>query len=424
MAKVNFTKPRIDAFRCPEDKAQTFFWDAEVSGLGVRVTPRGKPAFIFQRQSGGKTRRFTIGDTDAWPIPEARIKAREYQRQLDQGEDPADAKRAKAAAANAERERKASEGVTVGQLWPTYLEQGRPKGKPAYRPRYLADLKLAVEPGGQPKKRGTGLTSPGPLYSLQAVPLVDIDEDYLLHWHLQQQARGQAQAARALMMFRGFLRWAMAQPQYRHLARTAQESARASSLIGQLPAQKRRTDCIEPSQISGWWLATLNLPDLYISTYLRALLMTGLRRESLASLKWADVDLRWKNATVSDKVYGIRTIPLGEELVQMLVLLPKVNKYVFAGKGKSGHIVDSRASMSRTLEEAGLEHVRIHGLRRSFALLAEDAGIPVGAAAQYMGHSPSTTHEGYKPRSLDQLRVYINRVEGHLSQLRGMTQSI
>lgn len=422
MAKVNFTKPRIDAFRCPEDKAQSFFWDAEVSGLGVRVTPRGKPAFIFQRQSGGKTRRFTIGDTDAWSIPEARTKAREFQRQLDQGEDPAEAKRAKVAAANAERERKSSEGVTVGQLWPTYLEQGRPKGKPAFRARYLADLKLAVEPGGQPKKRGKGLTSPGPLYPLLAVPLVDIDEDHLLHWHQQQEARGPAQAARALMMFRGFLRWTMAQPQYRNLARTAQESARASSLIGQLPALTRRTDCIEPSQIAGWWSGTVNLPDLYIGTYLRALLMTGLRRESLAALKWADVDLRWKKATVSDKVYGIRTIPLGDELVKMLMLLPKVNEYVFVGKGKSGHVIDPRASMSRALAAAGLEHVSIHGLRRSFALLAEDSGIPVGAAEQYMGHSPSSTHEGYKTRSLDQLRVYINRLEVHLWQLRGVTK--
>lgn len=423
MAKVNFTKPRIDAFRCPEDKAQTFFWDAEVSGLGVRVTPRGKPAFIFQRQSGGKTRRFTIGDTDAWSIPEARAKARELQRQLDQGEDPAEAKRAKVAAANAERERKASEGVTVGQLWPTYLAQGRPKGKASYKPRYLADLALVADPGGRPKKRGKGLTKPGPIFSLLEVPLADISEDRLLDWYREQELRGQNQAKRALMMFRGFLRWAMAQPQYRNMARSVHESAKAPAITSQLPVQKRRTDCIEPSQIAGWWSEALNLPNLYIGTYLRALLMTGLRRESLASLKWSDVDLRWKKATVADKVHVIRTIPLGEELVKMLGLLPKVNEYVFAGKGKPGHIKDPRASLARVLKAAELEHVSIHGLRRSFALLAEDAGIPVGAAEQYMGHSPTTTHEGYKPRSLDQLRVYINRLEKHLWQLRGVPQS-
>ena len=145
--------------------------------------------------------------------------------------------------------------------------------------------------------------------------------------------------------------------------------------------------------------------------------MTGLRREAMASLKWKDVDLQWKVATFTDKVYGIRTIPLGDQLSTIIEDLPKENMYVFTGRGGVGYIKDPRASMAHSLERAGVGHVSIHGLRRSFALLAEEAGVPVGAVAQYMGHSPSGTHEGYKTRSLDQLRVSINRVEAHLLKL-------
>lgn len=424
MAKDNLTKPRINTFRCPEDRPQAFLWDLEVKGLGVRATPRGQTAFVFQRQHKGRTVRITIGGTDAWTIPEARLKAREIQRQLDQGDDPVAEKRAKIAAVEAERERKSVQSVTVGEIWPSYLAQGKPRGKDGFKPRYLQDLRLMASPGGEPKKRGQGLTKAGPIFPLLSKTLVELDEDRLLDWYRDQETRGRAQAARALMMFRGFLRWCLAQPQYRTLARQAQESAKAPALVGELPTLKRRTDVIEPAQLAGWWAAVMQLPNSHVSAYLRALVLTGLRREAMANLKWSDVDLRWKRATFTDKVYGTRTIPLGDMLLNILESLPREREYVFSGRGKTGHVVDPRASMRSALASVGLGHVSIHGLRRTFALLAEESGIPTGAAAQYMGHSPSGTHEGYKPRSIEQLRAYILRVENCLKQLVLMESTI
>jgi hypothetical protein len=46
-------------------------------------------------------------------------------------------------------------------VWPLYLEQGRPKRKDAWKPRYLADLNAMALPGGEKKKRGQGTTRPG-----------------------------------------------------------------------------------------------------------------------------------------------------------------------------------------------------------------------------------------------------------------------
>ncbi len=424
MAKDNLTKPRINAFKCPPERAQAFLWDLEVNGLGVRATPRGQTAFVFQRQHLGKTVRITIGGTDAWTIPEARMKAREIQRQMDQGENPVAAKQEKIAATHVENERRKTQGITVGELWPIYLEEGRPKGKDSFRPRYLNDLRLMASPGGHAKKRGKGLTKPGPIYPLLSMAISELDEDGLLAWYKVQEARGRAQAARALMMFRGFLRWCLAQPQYRSLAKPVQESARSPALVGELPAQKRRTDVIEPSQLAGWWAAVLQLPNPHISAYLRALAMTGLRREAMANLKWSEIDFRWKKATFTDKVFGTRVIPLGDVLLNIIKSLPKEGDFVFAGRGKTGHIADPRASLKSSLAACGLGHVTVHGLRRTFALLSEESGVPTGAAAQYMGHRPSGTHEGYKPRSTEQLRVYILRIEARLQQLLGMDEPV
>ena len=62
----------------------------------------------------------------------------------------------------------------------------------------------------------------------------------------------------------------------------------------------------------------------------------------------------------------------------------------------------------------------IHGLRRSFSLLGESAGAPAGAIAQVMGHKPSATAEGYRPRSVDALRPYLAQIEAHILEQAGI----
>jgi len=59
----------------------------------------------------------------------------------------------------------------------------------------------------------------------------------------------------------------------------------------------------------------------------------------------------------------------------------------------------------------------LHGLRRSFSLLGEAAGAPAGAIAQVMGHRPSATAEGYRPRSVDALRPFLQQIENHVLAL-------
>ena len=103
MAKIAFTAGRVTGFKCPPDKKQGFMWDATVPGLGLRATPAGKPAYVFQGVYQGKDIRITIGSPAAWSIPEAQMKAREFQRLIDEGKDPRDLKR-DALAAQAEKQ--------------------------------------------------------------------------------------------------------------------------------------------------------------------------------------------------------------------------------------------------------------------------------------------------------------------------------
>jgi len=393
-------------------------WDLTAPGLGLRATPAGKPAYVFQSVYQFKDLRLTIGSPAAWTIPHAQAKARELQRLIDEGKDPRDLKRDALAASTAKQAEATAQALTVGEIWPVYLANGKPKRKDAWKPGYRADLEAMAAPGGVDKKRGKGVTRPGPLYPLLELPLAKVNEDSLKVWFDGEAVKGKHQAARALMMFRGFLRWCSARPEYRML--TDRDAGRAAAIVESLPSNTRRTDALEAAQVPGWWAGVEQLSNRTASAYLRALLLTGARREELAAMKWADVDFQWCKLTIADKVEDTRTIPLTPYLAQLLATLPRINEFVFASTGKSGRIADTRASHAKALQSASISSLTIHGLRRSFSLLGEAAGAPAGAIAQVMGHKPSATAEGYRPRSVDALRPFLTLIEAHTLKLAGV----
>ncbi len=73
---------------------------------------------------------------------------------------------------------------------------------------------------------------------------------------------------------------------------------------------------------------------------------------------------------------------------------------------------DPRTPHNRALAAAGLPHLTIHGLRRSFSTLSEWIETPAGVVAQIMGHKPSAISEKhYKRRPLDLLRMWHVKIE-------------
>lgn len=417
--RVNLTAGAIERLTCRTDvKAQAFLRDRDVPALRVRVTNTGAKSFVFEAKLNRHTIRRTIGDVKTWSIDQARTEARRLSVLLDQGTDPRELEReAQAAKAQAKTEALA-QAVTVGEVWPRYLQEGKPKRRDAWKPGYLADLTAMSGAGGEPKKRGAGLTRPGVIYPLLALTLVDVTDDALKVWFDRESKTSKHQAARALMMFRGFLRWCAGQPEFKRLV--DRDAGRAPAILDNLPKNKRRVDALDAEQVRGWWLGVEQLGNRTASAYLRTLLLTGARREEIAAMRWEDVDFQWRKITIADKVDQTRTIPLGPYLAQMLATLPRVGPYVFASASKSGRIADVRTSHATALTAAGIEYLTIHGLRRSFALLGEASGAPAGAIAQIMGHRPSATAEGYKPRTMDALRPYLHRIEDHILSVAGV----
>ncbi|MEJ1164754.1 site-specific integrase [Variovorax sp. CCNWLW186] len=410
---IDLTAGAIERLVCPTDKQQVFLRDAKAPGLRVRVTA-GAKSFVFEAKLRRQTIRRTIGDVRAWTIERARVEANRLRVLIDAGQDPRELERQEEHERTARAATAKAEVVTFGEAWTEYVTRGKPKKKAAWKPRYLADMQKMASRGGEAKKRGKGLTLPGPIAPLLDTRLKDITPRALRGWHSKEAVRGAAQAARAVQIVSGFLRWCSTEDAFEGFVDPL--AARDPRVQDHLPSASgnRRTDALEEGQLAAWFEGIGTLRNRTAAVYLQGLLLTGARREELAALKWSDVDFRWKKLTIADKVGDTRTLPLTPYLSSIMRDLPRIegNGFVFASPGaKSGRIADPRAAHASVLEHGGIGHVTLHGLRRTFALMGEQAGCPAGAIAQVMGHRPGSMSERYKPRTMDQLRPYLERLE-------------
>jgi integrase len=408
MAKVNFTAERVDGFKGEPGKQQSILWDAKTPGLGLRVTAAGAKSYIFEARLHGKTLRLTIGDKRTWAIGKAQAEATRLKGLVDQGIDPREQKadqRAKVEAAQAEAKRK---NLTLREVWPLYLEAR--KGRWSER-HYQDHVKLAAC-GGAQKKCGDGLTTAGPLASLMPLLLSDLTSNKIAEWLEAESANRPTNAAQSFRLLRAFIRWAADMPLYRGIV--APDSYTARAVKDAVPKnQAKEGDSLQREQLPAWFDAVRKVQNPVISAYLQGLLLTGARREELACLKWADVDFQWRSLTIRDKVEGLRVIPMPPYLAHQLACLPRRNEWVFSSPAAAdGKLAEPRIAHTKALQAAGLPHVSLHGLRRSFGTLCEWVEMPAGISAQIMGHKPSALAEKhYRRRPLDLLRMWHDKIE-------------
>lgn len=416
MTAETFTHKKVSAFACERGKQQSFMWDISSPGLGLRATANGSKSFIFQGELHGKTIRLTIGDPRTLKIGDAQEKAAGYRRMLREGIDPREEKKHREAAHVAKQTAKAREALTFGEAWDSYVQAKAAKWSER---NYLDHVRYA-DVGGTPRKRGGGVMDPGPLASLRPLKLTELTGERIAQWLDCHKTERPTMAALCFRMLRAFLRWTARRAEYRGLVPA--ESYLDDAVKDALPKAKVKTDALQREQLAPWFKAVRSMPNRVISAYLQGVLITGARREELAGLKWDDVDFKWGSMKIGDKVEEERTIPLTPYLAMLLKGLPHVNDYVFSSpKAEEGKIAEPRIAHLRALKHAGLPHITMHGLRRSFNSLAEWVDLPVGVRAQIMGHKPSAIAEKhYTQRPIDLLRFWHTRIEKWMLEQAGV----
>ncbi len=258
--------------------------------------------------------------------------------------------------------------MLVADAWAAYLKYQQDKMRLAHiekgkkwGERHLADHLNLSQAGGEPKKRGKGLTKPGVLFPLLQMRLGDVSADALKQWQRQEAAERANNARQGFELFRAFWRWCASQPDYAPVIDAA--AVEDKELRDEVPSRKRKgADSLESVQLAAWFEAVRGLSNPVISAYLQCLLLTGARREELAELKWADVDFKWGSLWVKDKVEEAgRKIPLTPYVSHVIASLPRRNEWVFSSPtAEGGRIVEPRIAHNRALSVAGLPLVTLH----------------------------------------------------------------
>jgi integrase len=439
MAKIKFTAGRVDAFPLFDGQKLSFLWDTVAPGLGLRATPNGGKSYVFQAKLNGEVIRIKIGDPKTWDIASAQAEARRLKVIIDSGQDPRQVKADGLAAAQAARDEKAAakvaaeaeelaatsaaaaaalrNSITLGDVWPEYVNSRKARWSTGHLRNHI---NLAAQ-GGEAKKRGPGKTVAGPLSPLMSMALVDLSGTTVARW-LDKEARDRpTNAAQSYRLLRAFIRWCADIPAYRDLVPADAYSARTVRDV--LPkSQTKEGDSLQREQLQMWFDAIQKIRNPVISGYLQGLLLTGARREELAALRWEDVDFQWRSLSIHDKVEGRRSIPLTPYFAHLLSTLPRRNQWVFSSQTSAdGKLAEPRIAHTKALAAAGLPHVSLHGLRRSFGTLCEWVEMPSGISAQIMGHKPSALAEKhYRRRPLDLLRKWHDQIETWMLKEAGL----
>ena len=142
------------------------------------------------------------------------------------------------------------------------------------------------------------------------------------------------------------------------------------------------------------------------------LVLTGCRRNEILGLRWADVDFDTGELSLADSKTGARIVPLPPAAAEVFAALPRVpdNPWVFPGKKRGTHLRNLNDSWDRIRRRAGLDGVRLHDLRHTFAsrALALDEGLPM--IGELLGHRRVNTTARYAHLARESVRASTTRV--------------
>ncbi len=390
LSRVKLTKRTVDATKPPET-GETFVWDAEVRGFGLRVYPSGRRLFVYQyvMRATGKTRRVVLGAYPAITADQARELAQRAAAQVAEGRDPQGA------------DPDALQRRTLAEVFPEYLKE--------------RDGKIAPRTFAEYERLWTKTLAP----TFGATRFPALDEGAVARWHSSRHATPTL-ANRAVDLLSSFCAWgerrgyrarhtnpcveverfeearkgrSLTAAEYRQLG----QAFDAALTVGIRSAAKLRkvstNEATKNRRPKGADAPRKQNPTIIAA--LRFLVLSGWREQEALTLRWDAVNFERGVAVLDDTKSGRSERPLGKPALAVLRAQPRIegNPYVFAGERAGTHIAEPKRVWQSLKEAAELEKgatLRLHDLRHSFTTVARDEmGLGDHVIARLVGHKLS-----------------------------------
>jgi integrase len=347
-------------------KDQTFA-DSKVAGLVLRCTPAGTKLFRVEARVGGKLRRSTLGTYPAMSLSAAQREARTALDALRQGRDPA--------LERAARQKAVDDGaITVEALARQWLDKRRDKLKP----RTLADYEQLFAKHINPAL--------GHL-PVQAVTFADVDDFHASMARTKRRANYAISTLRAMLTYaeRVKIRPPHSNPCngiefFREQARERFLSEAEIAKAGGAIEAAEREGVIGPHAAAG----------------LRLALFTGARSGEITAVQWMHVNWSRRMIRLPDsKNNQARTIHLSEAAIEVLRATPRVGPFVIAGANAGEPYKNLSRAWIIARQFGGLDDVRLHDLRHSYASLAAGRGVSLQTIGALLGHRAIASTKRY-----------------------------
>jgi integrase len=357
-------------------------YDSAVAGFGARVTAAGHRAFVLNYYTtAGRERRHTIGEFPNWSTTAARQEARNLKQEVDKGGDPQ---------ADIEGERAAP---TMAELCDRFESEHLQRKRPSTARDYAMILRKHIRPHFGASRK------------VADVDFADVDA---LHRKITKSGANYA-ANRTIAVLRKMFSlavlWKMRTDNPAKGIEKNREHLRRRYLSG--------------DELARLLAALADHPDKQAVNIIRILLLTGARRGEVFSMRWADLaDGVWSKPPSSTKQNKHHQVPLSAPVRQLLSEIRAeqtsqkraLGKFVFPGIGNTGHRAELKRDWAQLCKAAGINGLRIHDLRHSFASQLASGGASLPLIGALLGHSNPATTARYSHLFADPQRAAVEKV--------------
>jgi len=369
--RKNLTQLAAERLRPPTGGEAVTYWDKNLPGFGLRVSPKGRKTFIAQyRVKGGKEVLETIGTIELIPsVADARNRARASIDKARQGIHPIEDREQKKAQDEAEA---AASAFTFAKLAERYMNEYayvNTRSSTAAETERLLN-KAAKHFGDKP---------------IRDIKKADVIE-LLTREPGQTGIAGLSELNHVLSAVRRAFKWALA-----HDICSADPTFGVLKPLANEPTRDR---VLTDDEIVKFWDACGKIGWPFGPLY-KLLLLTGQRLNEVAGMRWSELDLDNKvwhlppERTKNGKAHDIHLSDFALEIIDSLVRFkpaPGKPDFVFSFNGHAA-VTGFWPAKANVEKHMGVDNWRLHDLRRTATTGMARLGIPPHVADRVLNHT-------------------------------------
>jgi integrase len=148
---------------------------------------------------------------------------------------------------------------------------------------------------------------------------------------------------------------------------------------------------------------------------IRCLALTGARFGEIRTLRWSEVDFERSCLRLADSKTGFKTIPIGAAALAVIATQARLGEYVFPSAAGRGPVPYIAHIWRQVRAAAGLDKVRLHDLRHSFASGIVNAGGSLPVIGAILGHKNVSTTSRYAHLSDNPVKDAADRASASIA---------